>query len=183
MNTGLLSKIGDYTLFPNGATFDLGASGFDQATGVLYQLQQVVKGQSRDVTVLYAVDTRNGSALPTSVDTGMDPASFFQSVAFSMKERALYGMMADNRLGKMDVVSGAVQSLGSPVAAGSMQWAFWHGVIDEDAGLFYTSMQKLVGGVGAGPSQLVALNVVTGKLALMQQISDPLMYMSLVSAD
>ena len=169
-------------LMPNSATFDLGASGFDQATGMLYQLQEVDKGPFSAVQVLYAVDTRNQSALPKQVDTTMDPDSFFQSVAFSIKKSALYGMMDNNTLGRMDVATGNVESLGTPVAAGGIMWGFMHGVIDEDAGLFYTSMQKLVGGVGEGPSYLIAVDIMTGEQTLKQTIGGPLMYISLITA-
>ena len=59
---------------------------------------------------------------------------------------------------------------------------FVNGVIGEDAGLFYTSMQKLVGGVGEGPSYLIAVDIMTGEQTLKQTIGGPLMYISLITA-
>ena len=49
-----------------------------------------------------------------------------------------------------------------------------NGVVGEYAGLFYTSMQKLVGGVGEGPSYLIAVDIMTGEQTLKQTIGGPL---------
>ena len=201
VHNGTITKIGT-KLLPKTATSDLGTSGFDQATGRLFQLMDV-EGRAGDMQDLYTIDTRKPRALgPKMTATDLDPDGFFQSPAFSTKQDALYGMMDSNALGKIDVATGKVTAVGKPVAKGGNQlWGFLHGVVDDDAGLYYTSMQVSTGAgrkarrasaprrhvpAPAGsngkpePAYLIAVDLVTGKLALKAEIDDPLMYMSLL---